>query len=570
MDDHRQHWENTLLGYDFWKDAQEYEERLNNELNETTSSLCGQPTRRKSHTHLGPFWSPRSSYSPSHPMPATLCERTNETVKQGSPTPCLDLNLHRRFPFNLGPEQGPHTKEEKETDQRGEKTSPKEPETPTQPPTTRHRRHKLSMSDLKGVPLLRRNKSVAATTSRIRDLPASLGLGRRANSPSPTRPSIPWSPIPSGRIVSRILRPSPQKEPLSPPRAVIEENEIFFTPSHSASKPDMDISGSVPDSPCPPRGAKTLGLGIGIGIIPDLPPPPDTGSANLDDHVDIEDEQINEPTQESDEIATVTKPLHLFRGGDAWSNLPRSQTTLGLDIFWPDCLDEGVEEVEEPCLELSKLKPLCEFRNLRSLKIVGMMQSYQTFIWQAAWLNPDLEELELGMAVEPEISNKIYETQWKVIKEGWTLDPRMSGGPVYFGERGDGTLHTDIGYGEYLDKQAIEKAKVRAIAMGRTSSRLTIRKLTVSGFVVDADPFIQWFDPLKLRCIHFKGHCVDAGVWLPLAMRNVSIRYPKAIDLRPVPVGVLKINVKQDLEIVNLGDEKETQLEEVENFRNYY
>ncbi|KAJ5730875.1 uncharacterized protein N7483_005383 [Penicillium malachiteum] len=428
------------------------------------------------------------------------------------------------------------------------------------------------MSDLKGVPLLRRNKSVAATTSRIRDLPASFGLGRRAKSPSPTRPSVPWSPIPPGRIVPRILRAFPQKEPLSPPGTVIEEKEIFLTPSHSASKPDMDTSDSVPDSPCPPRGVKTLGpgIGLGIGIIPELRPPSDTGPTNLDDQMDIEDEQTNESTQEHiNEIATVTKPLHLFRGGNAWTNLPRSQSTLGLDVFWPDCLDEGVEEVDEPCLELSEFKPLCEFRHLRSLKIVGMMQSYQTFIWQAAWLNTDLEELELGMAVEPEISNKIYETRWKVIKEGWTLDPRMSGGPVYFGERGDGTLHTDIGYGEYLDKQAIEKAKVRAIAMGRTSSRLTIRKLTLSGFVVDADPFIQWFDPLRLRFIHFKGHCVDAGVWLPLAMRNISIRFPKAIDLRPVPVGVLRINVKRDLEVIDLGDEKETQLEEVENVRNY-
>ncbi|KAJ5707861.1 hypothetical protein N7488_007662 [Penicillium malachiteum] len=547
MDDHRQHWENTLLGYDFWKDAQEYEERINNELDETKSTLCAQPTRRKSHTHLSPLWSLRSSHSPSHPIPATLCERPNETENQGSPALGLDLNLHRRFPFNLGPEQGPHIKEEKGRDQRRD---PNEPETPTRTPVTGHRRHKLT------------------TTSRIRDLPATFGLGRRAASPSPTRPSTPWSPIPSGRILPRILRSFPQKEPepLSPKGTVVEEKEIFLTLSHSASKPVIDISGSVPDSPCPPRSVKKLGsgIGLGIGIIPELRPPLDTGSTNPDDQVDIEDEQKNEPAQEDiDGMATVTKPLHLFRGGDAWSNLPRSQTTLGLDIFWPDCLDEGVEEVEEPCLDIKELKPLCEFRHLRSLKIVGMMQSYQTFVWQAAWLNPDLEELELGMAVEPEISNKIYENRWRVIKEGWTLDPRMSGGPVYFGERGDGTLHTDIGYGEYLDKKAIEKAKVRAIAMGRTSSRLTIRKLTLSGFVVDADPFIQWFDPVKLRCIHFKGHCVDAGVWLPLAMRNISIRFPKAIDLRPIPVGVLKINVNRDLEVIDLGEE--SQLEEVEN-----
>lgn len=108
---------------------------------------------------------------------------------------------------------------------------------------------------------------------------------------------------------------------------------------------------------------------------------------------------------------------------------------------------------------------------------------------------------------------------------------------VCSGSRDDGELSSDIGYGEFLDKQCIEKAKIRAMAMGRTSRRLSIRKITLSGFVVDADPFIQWFDPEKLRCIHFKGRCIDAGLWLPLSMKKVSVHFARNIDLQPVPIG---------------------------------
>ena len=124
---------------------------------------------------------------------------------------------------------------------------------------------------------------------------------------------------------------------------------------------------------------------------------------------------------------------------------------------------------------------------------------------------------------------------------------------VFFsGRQGDGELHPDIGYGEYLDKHNIEKAKIRALAMGRTNPRLPIKRLTLSGFVVDADPFLQWFDPEKLRSIHFKGHCIDAGFWLPQSMQKVSVRITKQIDLEAVPVGIINIDLKKDLKVVEL------------------
>lgn len=93
-------------------------------------------------------------------------------------------------------------------------------------------------------------------------------------------------------------------------------------------------------------------------------------------------------------------------------------------------MDENDDD-EMECLGLAEMQPLCQFRCLRSLKIVGMMQSYQTYIWQAAWLNLNLTELELGMALEPEIIDHTRCAQWRLIQEGWSMDQRKTADPVY-------------------------------------------------------------------------------------------------------------------------------------------
>ena len=92
--------------------------------------------------------------------------------------------------------------------------------------------------------------------------------------------------------------------------------------------------------------------------------------------------------------------------------------------------------------------------------------------------------------------------------------------------------------------------------MDRTSHRLTIKTLTLSGFVVDADPFLQWFDPQRLRSIYFKGECIDAGFWLPPAMQRVTVRCPRNIDLEPMPVGILALNLPRDVSVVELKQGK--------------
>lgn len=69
---------------------------------------------------------------------------------------------------------------------------------------------------------------------------------------------------------------------------------------------------------------------------------------------------------------------------------------------------------------------------------------------------------------------------------------------------------------------------------------------------MDADPFLQWFDPQRLRSIHFKDECIDAGFWLPPDMQKVTARCPRKMDLEDVPVGILTLNLQKDLKVIEL------------------
>jgi hypothetical protein len=60
-----------------------------------------------------------------------------------------------------------------------------------------------------------------------------------------------------------------------------------------------------------------------------------------------------------------------------------------------------------------------------------MLQSYQSYIWQTAWLNLDLEEMSLEMALEPKIDCTLHAAQWKLIRDGWEMDRKQSAEPVY-------------------------------------------------------------------------------------------------------------------------------------------
>ncbi|KAE8141578.1 hypothetical protein BDV38DRAFT_237131 [Aspergillus pseudotamarii] len=161
--------------------------------------------------------------------------------------------------------------------------------------------------------------------------------------------------------------------------------------------------------------------------------------------------------------ATPANPILEFRGGDTWDLLARDRKSLGLDLFWPIDFstpdsdqhpteatpinteqqlqepsqvpkekdpDDDEHEHEREIFPLISLTPLLHFRHLRTLKLTGMMTSYQKYIWQAAWLNPHLEELELGMALAPRLRRN-YVTKWPCIRGGWTLSKERLGEPVY-------------------------------------------------------------------------------------------------------------------------------------------
>lgn len=116
---------------------------------------------------------------------------------------------------------------------------------------------------------------------------------------------------------------------------------------------------------------------------------------------------------------------------------------------------------------------------------------------------------------------------------------------------GTGNLDRKIGLGAYLDKTSIEKAKVRAMASGRTLNRLSIKTLTLTGFVVDADPILLWFDPRRLRSIHFQDNCVDAGFYLCLPMRRrVVVRFPT--EVKEWVVSVRRVDLRAELRVVEI------------------
>lgn len=227
---------------------------------------------------------------------------------------------------------------------------------------------------------------MTAATSRLRD------LGRRVRSPSPTRP-------PPARAFGprRTLQSTPLKEKL-PPRQTTNK-EIDVPPSPSRSESRLNVSASMPTSPRLSLTPLATRARSDAGVI-----------------------------EYDTEIATPENPLLNFCGGSKWSVIPRNRERLGLDLFRPYTFDRD-KDVEMRAQ--SELKPLCEFRKLRSLKIKGMMQSYQNSIWRAVWLNPELDELELEMVLEPEIVNRILQDEWKDIKDGWAIDGRMGGEPVY-------------------------------------------------------------------------------------------------------------------------------------------
>ena len=135
-------------------------------------------------------------------------------------------------------------------------------------------------------------------------------------------------------------------------------------------------------------------------------------------------------------------------------------------------------EGEVNIFPLQDLSPLCLYRGLRILKITGMMQSYQSYIWLVVWLNPQLTDLTLEMAGETE------PLDMKVIAEA--------------------------------QKYAECKPTMREVVQGKTKTevpeRFLIVNLSLTNFVVQ-DAAFQWFSD-TLQKVEL-NRCKDAGLQLP-------------------------------------------------------
>ncbi|KAK2733665.1 hypothetical protein FQN57_002062 [Myotisia sp. PD_48] len=252
---------------------------------------------------------------------------------------------------------------------------------------------------------------------------------------------------------------------------------------------------------------------------------------------------------------SICKPILSFRGGTAWRYLEPDRQCVGLDLFWPTKrLSSFDYPFRHEIMPLEELLPLCNFRNLRCLKLTGMMQSYQKYIWQTVWLNPGLEELELEMGLEPCI-RRTFNADWPSIKGDWVVRPADEPSGMYYGDGGTGSLDRRVGIGEYLDKVAIEEARERAEPMGCTLERLPVVQISLTGFVIDSDPFFQWFNPHRLRIINFKNDCVDAGFTLPRFMtEHVIVSWPNHLEeyaawakcIKPSEIKRIDLEKKQD------------------------
>ena len=165
-----------------------------------------------------------------------------------------------------------------------------------------------------------------------------------------------------------------------------------------------------------------------------------------DDTRDTREEQLE--TEEKD------RPMFEF-SKQLLIHMDHDKEHLEIDLFRP----EGLKHIYPPHV----LSPLCLYRNLHSLKIVGMMRSYQPYIWLVVWMNPNLSELTLETSSE--------------------------------GEAMDGS--------EILKARDYAKCKPTMLEVARGDTRATIchkfpiTKLSLSNFVVDGS-FFSWFHRTKL------------------------------------------------------------------------
>ena len=100
--------------------------------------------------------------------------------------------------------------------------------------------------------------------------------------------------------------------------------------------------------------------------------------------------------------------LFRLRGGIS------SQHNLWIDMWQRPAPGKTVVPLDEQYLSC-----LTSFKNLRCLRVSGMLKSYQKKLFQAIWKMQFLEDLQLRMAEEPRISPEAGR-RFRPIEKGWS------------------------------------------------------------------------------------------------------------------------------------------------------
>ncbi|CRL27451.1 unnamed protein product [Penicillium camemberti] len=504
----REQWESSLMGAQFWDGVtRDVQERARNEGQALTGQL--------------PHQSPTQSLSKSHVQTTVTSSTKKSPKKQNS-----RFELSRLASFNSARLRNTIHPSPVRTH------SPTSPEESSEKSQKSSKKGSLRLPKLPSFrsPSLKRRGPILASTTGIVELQ------------KPARPSI--------------LSPSTFLPPESPPTFFPPEYPI--PPIPNASRPAFRSLYREPSA---------ANLHIAPPEAPQDSYPFSTISPNHRSIIGFQ-EWLERPSDPRPEPVPTPRParssqinlMEYLNNGGTWDDIPRTKSVLELNLLCDarkaspkglvDMSDAAIEvkvpgvnetatdgqgthhSPKEPEVEIEiritipseeGLRPLVEFRNLRVLRLTGMFQSYQSIIWQVVWLNLQLTTLELEMAVELDIK-KPGPRGWKPITDGWVMNVKEFGAPVYYGEQGNGEISRRIGYGEYLDKFCIEKARFFASATGFPVPRyLPVKHLTLAGFAVDGDAFGMWFR--NLEEVHFKKDCIDCGFWLSRAQRDVRVRH---------------------------------------------
>lgn len=397
MEDHPKHWESTLLGDDFWQEAEADNQPIHDDIEASTCILPSPPPPPP----ILPFQRPQTTYQ------TTLDPEENQL-------------LHTRFPFNIDQERGPRPQVPIEEQDQGE---------PTDEVPRRRRRRPFSMSDAFLRTPLNLQTNLELHSNRILGFPRQF-LNRSRASVTPSVAPQPESEINPNSEPEPEPEPEPQPQPEPEPEPESEtpssRSRLRLSLNMSSFKKRGSVASKAKDDDKENNGnannmdKKTDASSIIMGKKDD--------ANNTNKKNDAIESVLSTPS--SQEPGTPAKPLMYFRGGASWNCLPRDMQAMGLDLFWPVKKENARKDYSKEVLDIEELQPLCQFRHLRVLKITGMMQSYQKYIWQTAWLNTELEELELGMAIAPRI-RRDFKGNWPSIKGSWTLSKDTYGEPIY-------------------------------------------------------------------------------------------------------------------------------------------